>query len=203
MAKNQKSITHFFSQKQQTSIGCGLSRPETPEKKSAKRKELSPVQSQNIDKTAEQCFTNSTHIDTNGLNTQKKIKLNHSSKKISPLKITVHNADKTTPEKENGHGTSLSPRKYSTNNKNLSEDGKKTNERDDISQNKNNRSPLTHINVNDVLASSFDENDEFTQINSLGNLVHDHVQNGIIECKRSAAAQKSPEKGKIVCSCCY
>lgn len=220
-AKNQKSITQFFSQKHQKSpIKCVLSQSENHEKKSVKRKELSPVQSQNIDRTDEPCSSNSTnnfYIDINGLNTQKKIKLDHGCKKMSPLKTTVHKAHKTTPEKENINRTTLSPRKNSSNKKKLKGNVKKTKESDDISENKNNWSPLTNISMDGVLDmnefhSNLDQNDEFNRINGLvnENLVnkrvksprkvlqfHDHDQNDIIEIKKCVTVQKSPEKGKV------
>lgn len=204
--KNQKSITQFFSQKQQKSSTCGLSQLENHGEKSAKRKELSPVQSQNIDRTDEPCSTNSTntlYTDRNGLYTPKKIKLGHSFKKLSPLKITV--------QKENTYSTSRSPTKYS----NLKGDGIKTKESNGISENKSNwSSPLTQMSMDDVLqmdkfASKFDNNDELINVN--GSLVntrmktprkvlqfHDHFQNGFIEMNNSVTTQKNPDKGKTV-----
>lgn len=198
-----------------------MAETENHENKPAKRKELSPVQPQNADRTNEPCSTNSTntfYTDTNGLNRQKKIKLGHSSKTNSTLKITVHKAVKTTPEKENCNTASQSPRKYSSNNKNLKGDCNKTKESDDISENKNSWSPLTSLSREDVLemnefADGFGQIDEINNENGLlnGNLVnkkvktprkvlpfHNHVQNGVVEIEKSVNALKSPDEGKTV-----
>lgn len=208
MQKNQKSITQFFSQKQQKSPNkCGLSQTENYDKNSAKRKRLSPIQSQNADRPDEPRSTNSTNIlHSTGLNTKKKIKLDHKS----PLKITAHETDKTTPKKENSNTTSLSPRKCSNNIKNSKGDGKNTKENDDISRSKNsNKDDVVEVNK---LASTFEQNDKLNKVKSLinGNIVnkvvktprkvlefHDCVQNGIIKNKKSVTAQNTPEKGNI------
>lgn len=227
MPKNQKSITQFFSHKQEISPNkCVLAQLENHENKSAKRKESSPIQLQNIDGINKSCSTSSTedtwHIETNGLNT-KKIKLDLNDIKKSPLKITTFKADKITPKKENSNTTTLSPRKYCINNKNLMGDCRKTKESDNISESENSWSSLAHLCKDDVLevnklANGFDKNEEYTKVNRLanGNLVnkrvktpkkvlqfHDCVQNSINDIKKSVITQKSPEKGKTVCACHY